>query len=58
MIIGIGCDVVEHRMTEQLNWQSDTKMLERVFSKNEIDLYNVHKTVKFIAGRFAVKEAV
>lgn len=58
MIVGIGCDVVEHATTDRLNWESDINLLERIFSPLEIELYNSDKSIKFIAGRFAAKEAV
>lgn len=58
MIVGIGCDLVEHKMTKQLKWGSDETVLKRFFSPKEIALYNVEKTIKFLAGRFAAKEAV
>lgn len=58
MIVGIGCDIVEHLTTERLNWESDTSLLKRIFSPMEIELYNSDKSIKFIAGRYAAKEAV
>lgn len=58
MIIGIGCDIVEHSITQELKWDSDPEMLHRFFSRSELELYSKNKTVKFISGRFAVKEAV
>ncbi len=58
MTIGIGSDIVEHALTEILKWTSDPKLLKRIFSTEEIELYNNHKKITFIAGRFAVKEAV
>lgn len=58
MIVGIGCDIVSHQMTNQLNWNSQPTTLARIFSANEIELYNQKKEVKFLAGRFAAKEAV
>lgn len=58
MIIGIGCDIVEHRMTKKLKWNSDTELLKRILSPKELELYYNNQTVKFISGRFAVKEAV
>ncbi|MCU7549819.1 holo-ACP synthase [Chitinophagaceae bacterium LB-8] len=58
MIVGIGCDIVEHRITEQLEWHSDTKVLKRIFSTQELDLYDKEKSSRFLAGRFAAKEAV
>ncbi|HEY5393364.1 MAG TPA: holo-ACP synthase [Hanamia sp.] len=58
MIVGIGCDVVEHNTTVSLGWSSNLHMLQRVFSQKELELYEVHKTDKFLCGRFAAKEAV
>lgn len=58
MIVGIGCDVVEHKMTKQLQWTSDADTRDRVFSYSELELYNQSKTLKFLTGRFAAKEAV
>lgn len=58
MIIGIGCDVVEHHVTKQLKWDSDTDLLKNIFSPKELDLYYTQKSIKFLAGRFAAKEAV
>ena len=58
MIIGIGCDVVEHRITEELKWQSDIEMLKKIFSERELEFYVQEKTTRFIAGRFAAKEAI
>lgn len=58
MIVGIGCDIVEHHLTEILGWENDTNTLARVFSKQELDLYDISKNIRFICGRFAVKEAV
>jgi holo-[acyl-carrier protein] synthase len=58
MIIGIGCDVVDHELTKNLNWTSDLELQKRYFSKKEIQLYDFQKSLNFLAGRFAVKEAV
>lgn len=58
MIIGIGSDIVEHEVTEKLKWASDLKLLTRIFSSKEIELYQTHPVVKFLSSRFAVKEAV
>ncbi len=58
MIIGIGYDIVEHTITEKLNWSTDTELLRKIFSKEELDLYSKNQTTKFLAGRFAGKEAV
>lgn len=58
MIIGIGCDIVEHDTTKILKWEEDISILQRIFSNNELDLYDIQKNIKFIADRFAAKEAV
>lgn len=58
MIIGIGCDAVDHQITKKLKWDSDEQTLQRFFTPKELDLYAKHKTVKFLAGRFAAKEAL
>lgn len=58
MIIGIGCDIVEHALTEKLNWLTNIEVQQRIFSQRELELYSVNKTVKFLAGRFAAKEAI
>ena len=58
MIIGIGCDIVNHERLEKLNWSSDTDVQQRILSDEEYSLYQVEKDIKFIAGRFAAKEAV
>lgn len=58
MILGIGCDLVSHALTEKLEWESDTDTNQRIFSKKEMDLYRKNKTIRFLAGRFAAKEAL
>ncbi|HSZ85832.1 MAG TPA: holo-ACP synthase [Puia sp.] len=58
MIIGIGCDVVNHRTTKLLKWETDIDLLKRFFSPKELNLYSTQKKLKFLAGRFAAKEAV
>lgn len=58
MIIGVGCDIVEHNITEVLNWEFDSNILKRIFSQEELVLYENQKNKNFIVGRFAAKEAV
>ncbi len=58
MIVGIGCDIVENNSVEILEWTSDIDILNRFFSIKEIEVYNRTKKNKFLAGRFAAKEAV
>lgn len=58
MIIGIGCDIVEHNTTLHLNWGSDNSIQKRIFAPEELKIYAHENDVKFLAGRFAAKEAV
>ena len=58
MIIGIGCDIVEHEMSKALNWESNPSSLARIFSKPEIDNCPSEVQLRFLSGRFAAKEAV
>lgn len=58
MIIGIGCDILEHHAAKQLEWETDNIVLKRILSSNELELYQSKKNIEFIAGRFAAKEAV
>lgn len=58
MIVGIGCDIVEHQTTWRLGWEEKSSTKTRVFSKNEIILCPERKVVEFLSGRFAAKEAV
>ena len=58
MIIGIGSDIVEHDVTEKLQWSSDLTLLKRIFSSQELELYQAEPSIKFLSARFAVKEAV
>ena len=58
MIIGIGCDIVNHERVEKLNWSSDSDVQHRILSDEEYQLYQKTQDIKFIAGRFAAKEAV
>ena len=58
MIIGIGCDIVEHSNFEKLGWANDHNTLRRVFSKEEIALSPKVHAEKYYSSRFAAKEAV
>ena len=58
MIVGIGCDVVDHKITQSLGWSSNVNIMQRIFSANELELFQAHMTDRFISGRFAAKEAV
>jgi len=58
MIHGIGCDVVNHNLTQSLGWSSDRNKLRRIFSTKELELLQDQDSNRFFSGRFAVKEAV
>lgn len=58
MIVGVGCDIVDHSMTRRLEWSSNAIVQKKIFSVNEIDLAKGQKTDRFFSGRFAAKEAV
>ena len=58
MIVGIGCDIVEHEITRTLNWESDISALNRIFTKKELGFCPPQKKLSFLSGRFAAKEAV
>jgi holo-[acyl-carrier-protein] synthase len=57
MIVGIGCDIVEHDITKKLNWGSDLHALNRLFSGKELEIYFAKQDLQFLTGRFAAKEA-
>ena len=58
MIIGVGCDIVDHTITKKLEWSSNLRVQKRIFSAKEIELSQGAKMVRFLSGRFAAKEAV
>ena len=58
MIIGIGCDLVEHKISHDMDWRDNKQIQERIFSVNELEIYASRKQLKFLSGRFAAKEAV
>lgn len=58
MILGIGCDIVEHEITASLGWSSNYSILKRVYTEKELEIFKKKKTDKFLSGRFAAKEAV
>jgi holo-[acyl-carrier protein] synthase len=57
MIVGIGCDIVEHFMTIKLKWTSSERVQKRIFSTEELILSQDKKPERFFSGRFAAKEA-
>lgn len=58
MIIGIGCDVVEHSLTDRLNWHTKKSAQKRVFSDKELSICKRNNAIKFLSGRYAAKEAI
>ncbi|UBZ08623.1 holo-ACP synthase [Salegentibacter mishustinae] len=58
MIIGIGCDIVEHSNFEKLGWVNDDNTLRRIFSKNEIAISPRVNIERYYSSRFAAKEAI
>ncbi len=58
MIIGIGCDIANFNIAEELNWKTDKKLMSRVFSASELEIYYRHDKLTYLTGRFAAKEAV
>ena len=58
MIIGIGCDVVDHTTTNFLNWPKRPSKIQRIFTEAELALSSDSDETKFLSGRFAAKEAV
>jgi holo-[acyl-carrier protein] synthase len=58
MIIGTGCDIVEHETAKCLKWDSDLLVQQRIFTPKELEIFEQKKDIKFLAGRFAAKEAV
>lgn len=58
MIIGTGCDIVEHDEIKNLNWGSDISIQKRIFTDKELEIYSRKRGINFLAGRFAAKEAI
>lgn len=58
MIVGIGCDIIEHLSVTKLNWLEDNNTLKRIFSKDEILMASELEIEKYYSSRFAIKESV
>lgn len=58
MIIGIGCDITNFNIAKKLNWKSDEKLMSRIFSTGELEIYSKQNKLTYLTGRFAAKEAV
>ena len=58
MIIGVGCDIVNHSISQKMNWENSDHVQKRIFSSKEIEAYSKTKQLKFLCGRFAAKEAI
>ena len=57
MIVGIGCDMVDHGITKSLGWPLLPKKIHRIFTPPELSLLTDSNRIKFLSGRFAAKEA-
>lgn len=55
MIYNIGCDIVEHKKSRELDWEVSPPVLQRIFSNEELE---ISSTIAFLSGRFAGKEAI
>jgi holo-[acyl-carrier protein] synthase len=58
MIIGVGCDIVDHETTSKLGWDRNPPLLSRIFTQTELSYPNPQNKIRYLAGRFAAKEAV
>lgn len=58
MIINIGCDLVEHKISQKLDWENNCSIQIRIFSSRELQIYSIKKQLRFLSGRFAAKEAI
>ncbi|SBT82033.1 Holo-[acyl-carrier-protein] synthase [secondary endosymbiont of Trabutina mannipara] len=57
-IIGIGTDIVDIKRIEAVVFRNGDQLARRVLSSNELIQYHQHnRPVRFLAKRFAVKEA-
>ncbi|MFV0382366.1 MAG: holo-ACP synthase [Breznakia sp.] len=57
MIVGVGCDIVEIKRIVK----TKEAFAKRILTKREYALYKTYKeerSVEFLAGRFAAKEAI
>lgn len=57
MIVGVGCDIVEIKRLQQ----NQDAMAKRILTKKEFDCYssyNQERQLEYLAGRFAIKEAI
>lgn len=58
MIIGIGTDIVQIPRIERLVEKFGRKFVERILSKEELEVYDRKACRAFVARRFAGKEAL
>lgn len=58
MIYGIGTDIVKISRLEKLRNKYGDKFLSKILSQEEIDILPKGRSEEFIAGRFAIKEAL
>lgn len=58
MIVAIGTDIVDHKMAVKLNWKEKPDLLKRIFTEHELRIFYDSKSIQFLYGRFAAKEAI
>lgn len=59
MIIGVGIDIVDAKLNAQsLSGPAGQRFLQRILSESELAVYLTDRAERFVAGRFAAKEAV
>jgi len=59
MIVNIGIDSVDHDLNSKMvEWDASERFPKRIFSNTELEYYASNKDLRFLAGRFAAKEAV
>ncbi len=57
MIFGIGTDIVEYARIEAMWQRHGVRLAERMLSAQELPEFLSHPTARFLAKRFAAKEA-
>lgn len=51
MIIGVGVDIIDHKIIAKLGWENP-KTLKRIFSDAELEKYYISKKLQFLIGLF------
>ncbi|MGF6849437.1 holo-[acyl-carrier protein] synthase [Chitinophaga sp. W3I9] len=58
MIVGIGTDIVDHKLTSLFGWEKNVSIQKRIFTNLELEIFDYSNNLSFLSGRFAAKEAV